>query len=163
MMRHHRQSLVCLVVGRTPVRARGRASRPSSDPARSVRKRDLALFRKIQCVLSKPRREGTRSPSVPLFLGWKVASWRPTVYTSIVYTEVVLDKIEGFDWDNANLGHILRHAVTPSKSKRSPSANTSSSPREPSNARGDGSCLARRHPGGTWSWCSRFDGSCSEP
>jgi uncharacterized DUF497 family protein len=25
----------------------------------------------------------------------------------------VLDKVEGFDWDNANVGHILRHAVTP--------------------------------------------------
>ena len=25
----------------------------------------------------------------------------------------MLDKIEGFDWDNANVGHILRHAVTP--------------------------------------------------
>ena len=23
------------------------------------------------------------------------------------------DKIEGFDWDAANVGHILRHAVTP--------------------------------------------------
>jgi uncharacterized DUF497 family protein len=35
------------------------------------------------------------------------------VYTRVVYTEVVLDKIEGFDWDNANIGHIVRHAVTP--------------------------------------------------
>jgi uncharacterized DUF497 family protein len=25
----------------------------------------------------------------------------------------VLDKLEGFDWDAANVGHILRHAVTP--------------------------------------------------
>lgn len=25
----------------------------------------------------------------------------------------MLDKIQGFDWDNANVGHILRHAVTP--------------------------------------------------
>jgi len=25
----------------------------------------------------------------------------------------VLDQLEGFDWDAANLGHILRHAVTP--------------------------------------------------
>jgi len=25
----------------------------------------------------------------------------------------VLDKIEGFDWDDANIGHIVRHAVTP--------------------------------------------------
>jgi uncharacterized DUF497 family protein len=25
----------------------------------------------------------------------------------------VLDKIEGFDWDAANVGHLLRHAVTP--------------------------------------------------
>jgi uncharacterized DUF497 family protein len=24
-----------------------------------------------------------------------------------------LDRIEGFDWDNANVAHILRHAVTP--------------------------------------------------
>jgi uncharacterized DUF497 family protein len=25
----------------------------------------------------------------------------------------VLDKIEGFDWDSANIGHIVRHLVTP--------------------------------------------------
>jgi uncharacterized DUF497 family protein len=25
----------------------------------------------------------------------------------------VLDEIQGFDWDAANVGHILRHAVTP--------------------------------------------------
>jgi len=31
----------------------------------------------------------------------------------IVYTEVVLDKIAGFEWDAASVGHILRHAVTP--------------------------------------------------
>jgi uncharacterized DUF497 family protein len=37
----------------------------------------------------------------------------PFVHTSIVYTEVVLDRIERFDWDNANVAHILRHAVTP--------------------------------------------------
>ena len=35
------------------------------------------------------------------------------VYTLLVYTEIVLDKIDGFDWDTANVGHILRHAVTP--------------------------------------------------
>ena len=35
------------------------------------------------------------------------------VYTLVVYTEVVLDKIEGFDWDNANVGQIVRHAVAP--------------------------------------------------
>ena len=35
------------------------------------------------------------------------------VYTLVVYTGIVLDKIEGFDWDTANVGHILRHAVTP--------------------------------------------------
>ena len=35
------------------------------------------------------------------------------VYTVAVYTQSVLDKIEGFDWDGANVGHILRHAVTP--------------------------------------------------
>ena len=31
----------------------------------------------------------------------------------IVYTEIVLDKLKGFDWDAANVGHILRHVVTP--------------------------------------------------
>jgi uncharacterized DUF497 family protein len=36
-----------------------------------------------------------------------------TVYTLVVYTEVVLDKLAGFEWDAANVGHILRHAVTP--------------------------------------------------
>jgi len=33
------------------------------------------------------------------------------VYTVIVYTDIVLEKIEGFDWDAANVGHILRHNV----------------------------------------------------
>jgi uncharacterized DUF497 family protein len=27
----------------------------------------------------------------------------------------MLAKVEGFDWDAANVGHILRHAVTPSE------------------------------------------------
>jgi uncharacterized DUF497 family protein len=27
----------------------------------------------------------------------------------------VPDKIEGFDWDNSSVGHIVRHAVTPFK------------------------------------------------
>lgn len=40
-------------------------------------------------------------------------SGRVSVYTGIVYTEGVLDGIEGFDWDNANVGHIVRHSVTP--------------------------------------------------
>ena len=31
------------------------------------------------------------------------------VYTLIVYTKALLDTIEGFDWDDANVGHILRH------------------------------------------------------
>ena len=26
-----------------------------------------------------------------------------------------MDEIEGFDWDAANVGHILRHAVTPAE------------------------------------------------
>ena len=38
-----------------------------------------------------------------------------TVYTVIVYTEIVLDKLEGFDWDAANMDHILRHAISPSE------------------------------------------------
>ena len=38
---------------------------------------------------------------------------RFAVYTLVVYTRVVLDKIEGFDWDSANIGHIVRHLVTP--------------------------------------------------
>ena len=25
----------------------------------------------------------------------------------------MLDEIQGFDWDNANVGHIVRHSVTP--------------------------------------------------
>lgn len=35
------------------------------------------------------------------------------VYTSSVYTEHRMDAIEGFDWDAANVGHVLRHAVSP--------------------------------------------------
>jgi uncharacterized DUF497 family protein len=36
-----------------------------------------------------------------------------SVYTLIVYTEIVLNKVAGFDWDEANVGHIFRHAVSP--------------------------------------------------
>jgi uncharacterized DUF497 family protein len=36
-----------------------------------------------------------------------------TVYTTVVYTEVVLNNLQGFDWDAANVGHILRPAVSP--------------------------------------------------
>jgi len=43
----------------------------------------------------------------------RVLDSSPPVYTLIVYTEVVLDEIVGFDWDDANVGHIVRHAVTP--------------------------------------------------
>jgi hypothetical protein len=28
-----------------------------------------------------------------------------------------MDEIEGFDWDAANVGHILRHAVTPAEAE----------------------------------------------
>jgi uncharacterized DUF497 family protein len=36
-----------------------------------------------------------------------------TVYTISVYTLRLSEEIEGFDWDAANVGHILRHEVTP--------------------------------------------------
>lgn len=36
-----------------------------------------------------------------------------TVYTASVYTLRLSEDIEGFDWNAANVGHILRHAVTP--------------------------------------------------
>jgi hypothetical protein len=35
------------------------------------------------------------------------------VYTTLVYTGNVVDRLKGFDWDAANVGHILRHEVTP--------------------------------------------------
>lgn len=38
-----------------------------------------------------------------------------SVYTVLVYTGIVTGRIEGFDWDPANVGHVLRHAVTPSE------------------------------------------------
>ena len=34
-----------------------------------------------------------------------------TVYTIIVYTRHGMGEIGGFDWDAANVGHILRHEV----------------------------------------------------
>jgi uncharacterized protein len=36
-----------------------------------------------------------------------------TVYTIFVYTRRGMAEIEDFDWDAANVSHILRHAVTP--------------------------------------------------
>lgn len=38
-----------------------------------------------------------------------------TVYTISVYTDIVLDALKGFDWDAANVGHILRHSVMPNE------------------------------------------------
>ena len=35
------------------------------------------------------------------------------VYTNIVYTRGVLDRVDGFEWDVHNAGHIARHGVTP--------------------------------------------------
>ena len=35
------------------------------------------------------------------------------VYTTIVYTSVVLEDILGFDWDIHNVSHIDRHDVSP--------------------------------------------------
>jgi len=75
----------------------------------------------------------------------------------------VLDKVAGFDWDEANVGHIFRHAVTPFEVEEDPAGNASSSPREPSSGKSDGSYLARRHPDDTWSSCSPFAEGCSEP
>lgn len=37
------------------------------------------------------------------------------VYTISVYTTIVAGQIDGFDWDPANVGHVLRHKVTPSE------------------------------------------------
>jgi uncharacterized DUF497 family protein len=37
------------------------------------------------------------------------------VYTGIVYTEVVLGGVRGFDWDLHNVGHVARHGVNPSE------------------------------------------------
>jgi uncharacterized protein len=31
----------------------------------------------------------------------------------VVYTPIVLNNLQSFDWNAANVGHILRHAVSP--------------------------------------------------
>jgi uncharacterized DUF497 family protein len=38
---------------------------------------------------------------------------RLDVYTKFVYTSNVPGKLRGFDWDDANQHHILRHGVIP--------------------------------------------------
>ena len=40
---------------------------------------------------------------------------RDFVYTDYVYTGDAVDDLEGFDWDAANVSHILRHGVIPSE------------------------------------------------
>jgi uncharacterized DUF497 family protein len=35
------------------------------------------------------------------------------VYTIVVYTPTGTEPIEVFDWDTANVSHVLRHSVTP--------------------------------------------------
>jgi len=44
---------------------------------------------------------------------WTPTRVEPLYIQGSVYTEVVLDKIEGFDWDTTNIDHIMRHVVTP--------------------------------------------------
>jgi len=73
-----------------------------------------------QCALRRHIDEGRfdRPPCQPL----KRSGLRPpgplTVYTIAVYTKAVLDQLDGFDWDAANVDHIMRHAVTPFEVKR---------------------------------------------
>jgi hypothetical protein len=74
-----------------------------------------------------------------------------------------LDKVEGFDWDGANVGHILRHAITLSKLKKQWAAPTSLFQRVPFMARIAGSFLAERHAAAIWSLFSRCAGSCFAP
>jgi len=45
--------------------------------------------------------------------GWWLVAGPLTVYTIAVYTIGVLDQLDGFDWDAANVNHIMRHAVAP--------------------------------------------------
>lgn len=53
------------------------------------------------------------SGSVSMVSGGLHSAGLLTVYTITVYTIAVLDQLDGFDWDAANVDHIMRHAVTP--------------------------------------------------
>ena len=84
-----------------------------------------------------------------------------TVYTVIVYTEIVLDKLEGFDWDAANVDHILRHAISPIEIEEVASRRSSSFPRRPSRAKIAGSFSAKQGWVATSPWSSPSAESCS--
>lgn len=59
--------------------------------------------------------------------------------------------VRGFDWDAANVGHILRHGVTPFEVEEAVSRPNVTVPAKPLAAKSAGSYLARRLPTGTWS------------
>jgi hypothetical protein len=86
-----------------------------------------------------------------------------TVYTLPVYTLRLSDEIEGFDWDAANVGHILRHAVTPLEVEEAVGGRRVTFPRGRLKAKNDGNFSGRRHPAVISLWYSRFGGSCSAP
>jgi hypothetical protein len=75
----------------------------------------------------------------------------------------VLDKIEGFDWDTANVDHILRHDVTPIEVEEITGGTYVIIPATTVKREKRWSCLAKRHPGDSWSSCSAFAGNCSAP
>ena len=77
-----------------------------------------------------------------------IRAWAP-VYTLMVYTGVVLDKIVGFDWDDANVGHIVRHAVTPFEVEEVPGGKCLIIPARTVKREKRWNYLARRHPGDT--------------
>jgi uncharacterized DUF497 family protein len=59
------------------------------------------------------RKKGVEAGLAPPEVWFHLRRPAHEVYTLVVYTDIVLNKIEGFEWDAANVGHILRHAVAP--------------------------------------------------
>jgi len=73
------------------------------------------------------------------------------VYTGIVYTEVVLGGVRGFDWDLHNVGHVARRGVNPSEVEEAVGRPHAIVPQKSWPARNGGSFSAHPRPDGIWS------------
>jgi hypothetical protein len=74
-----------------------------------------------------------------------------------------MDEIKGFDWDAANVGHILRHAVTPFEVEEVAVRPHVTIPAKTVQGEERWKLFGKQHPTATWSWSSRFGASGSAP
>ncbi|MGA1997519.1 MAG: hypothetical protein ABSH45_17235 [Bryobacteraceae bacterium] len=72
-------------------------------------------------------------------------------------------EIEGFDWDAANVGHILRHAVTPFEVEEVAGRPHVTIPARTIKGEKRWKLLGKTASNRSWPWFSRFAASGSAP